>query len=787
MPDEKQFRLNPYIIYGLILLVIIGIALFLRIYLRLGDVFGAGWVRFGETDPWYHVRLIENLMHHFPQRISFDPYTFFPYGREVFFAPLYDLIIGFVVWIAGLGSPSQHLLEVIAAYFPAVLGALVVIPVFFIGKELFNRKVGLICGALIAVLPGDFFARSLLGLTDHHVAEVLFSTVAALFLILAVKSAREKEISFSDVRDGKWAKLRRPLIYTLLFGLVMGIYMLSWVGGLLFVLIIFVYIVVQYIIDHLKGRSTGYLCIIGVPSFIIALLLVMPFTNQGSLVTLDVAAPAIAAIIFIILAALSWFMESRKVKRAFYLPGILVIGVAALLMFSFIAHSMFSSMLNYFNIFLPQGGSLTITEVQPLFMGFQFPYFTHSRAWGFFTTGFFIVPISLVIMVYSLVKEARAERIFFVTWSVLMLAAMIGQNRFSYYFAVNVALFGGYFLGLILEWVGRIFDLIKIKENQPERIAPKKKKKKIRKQGEPVTIRTRKLVPGYVSVTVGIVIGFFLLFYPNIRTAVEVERGVPAPDNDWHDSLVWMRDNTPDPFSDPGEYYALYQRPAPGQQYVYPKSAYGVMSWWDYGHWITGIAHRIPNSNAFQDGATDAARFFTAQNEASAENILDALGSRYIIIDIEMATSKFPAMADWAGISPMAGYYYQRNSSGKLERVLIYYPEYYKSMCSRLYNFGGEAVVPSNSSLVIAYENKIDSRGTPYKEITSSKMFPTYKEAEAFVQKSPGYQIVGTDPSTSPVPLEKLNHFQLVHQSDSIVEQEGDRKVTYVEIFEYKP
>src|SRR5450756_1814058 len=71
-------RLKPKSPYGPVMLLIFGIALFLRAYPPQGSVFGSGWTKFSEVDPWYHVRLIENLVQHFPHRIVFDPYTFYP-------------------------------------------------------------------------------------------------------------------------------------------------------------------------------------------------------------------------------------------------------------------------------------------------------------------------------------------------------------------------------------------------------------------------------------------------------------------------------------------------------------------------------------------------------------------------------------------------------------------------------------------------------------------------------------------------------------------------------------
>jgi dolichyl-diphosphooligosaccharide--protein glycosyltransferase len=147
------------------------------------------------------MRLVENTLHHFPHRIYFDPFTAYPHGTDNPFGTLlFDQSLAFIIWVIGLGDPlstlGQHGIEVIGAWYPAILGALVVFPVYVIGKELYNRGAGLLSAALIAILPGQFLIRTLLGFTDHHAMEILFSTIAMLFLILAIKSAREKEITF---------------------------------------------------------------------------------------------------------------------------------------------------------------------------------------------------------------------------------------------------------------------------------------------------------------------------------------------------------------------------------------------------------------------------------------------------------------------------------------------------------------------------------------------------------------------------------------------------------------
>jgi dolichyl-diphosphooligosaccharide--protein glycosyltransferase len=269
-----------------------------------------------------------------------------------------------------------------------------------------------------------------------------------------------------------------------------------------------------------------------------------------------------------------------------------------------------------------------------------------------------------------------------------------------------------------------------------------------------------------------------------------------------------MQNNTPEPFSDPDFYYAYYERPEPGETYDYPDSAYGVMSWWDYGHWITRIAHRIPIANPNQKGiggpyrgnTSGASTFMTAQDEATASAIMDELDSRYVVIDIETAYGKYHTMVTWSGAN-VSDYYemlYREadrtlrtysNPGTRSPEVQIFYPAYYQSMCARLYNFGTEAAVPNNSTFVVLFAEETDENGENYKVIADvgneGKAFPSYEDALEFLESHPGYIIAGLDPFSSPIPLEALAEYEPIHSSPSIMVQRGNRSLHYVEVFEY--
>ena len=88
------------------------------------------------------MRLVENIVHNFPHLTAFDPYFIFPGGSPTGNIHFMDYLVAAIIRIIGLGHPTQHLDDVVGAWFPAVIAALTVIPVFFIGKALFNKWVG---------------------------------------------------------------------------------------------------------------------------------------------------------------------------------------------------------------------------------------------------------------------------------------------------------------------------------------------------------------------------------------------------------------------------------------------------------------------------------------------------------------------------------------------------------------------------------------------------------------------------------------------------------------------
>ena len=248
-----------------------------------------------------------------------------------------------------------------------------------------------------------------------------------------------------------------------------------------------------------------------------------------------------------------------------------------------------------------------------------------------------------------------------------------------------------------------------------------------------------------------------------------------------------MRTSTPEPFGDAQYYYKYYHKEAPASSLSNPGAAYSVLCWWDYGYWISRIAHRVPFSNP---GTAQRGEhfYFMAQNIQEASKISADWGLKYIVVNDYLVnwTSGFKVVAGDAS-QPLSKYFeiYYRSQGGKLVPTLLYYPEFYKTMAVRLYCFDGKQYTPGEIA-VIAWEQKTDAGGNPYKEITALQTFRNYNDAVAYIdsQKGGNLRIVGKDPDISPVPLEEMAGYKLAYGSSQTVKM-GTIDMPEVKVFEY--
>ncbi|WP_435178045.1 oligosaccharyl transferase, archaeosortase A system-associated [Halorussus sp. AFM4] len=749
-------------------------------FIRNGEVFLAG------NDAWYHLRQVQYTVTHWPRTMPFDPWTNFPFGTSVGqFGTLFDQLIATAALIVGLGDPSGTLVAKTLLVAPAVFGALIAIPTYLVGKRLGGRPGGLFGVIVLALFPGTFLRRGLVGFADHNIAEPLFQTFAVLAMMVALTVGEREKPVYELVADRDLEALRAPLVYSTLAGVATALYLWTWPPGVLLIGIFGVFFAIKLTADYARGVSPDHLAFVGAVSMAVAgLLLLVPLgTLDMSPTKFSPLQPLLAfavagGCVFMAWLAREW--DARDLGTALY-PATIGGIILAITGFVYLAlPSLFNLVrTNLVRIvgFSTGAQTRTIAEAQP-FLSQTYPQY--GIAWydviiQEYGLMLFTAVIAAIWMVWNTYRtdDHRAEFLLVLIWAAFITAAAFTQVRFNYYLAVPVAVLNAYLVSQILS-VADLTDRGSLTDVEGYQVLA-------------VVFVVLLIVP--VLVTPASLGNSGYASIDQTRTAMQSGQTGPGAITEWDGSLDWLANNTPEEGdygnannADELDYYGTY-RQGDGD-FDYPEGAYGVMSWWDYGHWITVEGERIPDANPFQEGATTAANYLLAQSEQRANNILQNLGNdseetRYVMVDWKMVepTAKFSAPTVFKNNASRWDYYtrvYTGLNQGQQSQPRILFrmkdQAYYETMASRLYNYHGSRVEPS--PVVVDYDRISGANPDVFAQTPQSpnasviRRFDTMKQARQFVANDSTAQIGGIGPFPSE-PIPALEHYRVVKQSKS--------------------
>ena len=540
--SEPLRKENRWIEYPLLALLVIG-AFLIRTLPSWNKIFVDGHVWFRDTDSWYHMRLVENMAVNFPVPLRLDMFAIYPGGMVVGYYPLLSWFVTIPGKVFGY--------EVVGAFLPPILGALTLIPVFFIGKTLWNKWVGLFSCLLLLMLPSEFFHKTMLGYMDHHILEVFFSTLTILFLILLHKNSRK--------------------LWSILAGVSLGLYMSSWSGGLLLVLPIWIWFFISSVQKLAKGEPIGLLCRHTTTTFLIALLIFLPniFLIEG--------AASIAFLLFLVALTPYLLLFLSRVASDWW--RFVIIAEGALILFILFGALYHPQIFHTVRSVLPGIGT-TIEEAVPSYPNVLFS--CYGLSFFLFLGGLFFA-------------IRNKQNLLLVIWASYMLLLVLGQRRWGYYFTISNAIMASYFVYLVGTWVSE---------------------------------STR---------VVAVAIVCLFVVATSVRGTIGISTLPPNITGDWYAACRWLSKNTPEPcLSDVDAYYKLQTKGG---------TEYGILSWWDYGDWITQLGHRAPLSNPMVQDPPIQSKVLVAQSEEEANKALEDLNVKYIMVDRAMAEGKFYAIA----------------------------------------------------------------------------------------------------------------------------------------------
>jgi dolichyl-diphosphooligosaccharide--protein glycosyltransferase len=288
--------------------------------------------------------------------------------------------------------------------------------------------------------------------------------------------------------------------------------------------------------------------------------------------------------------------------------------------------------------------------------------------------------------------------------------------------------------------------------------------------------------------------------------AVTAETG-PDDVADRQGSLAWLRANTPPegtygrPDSAP---LARYPTVRPTDDYDYPPGTYGVVAWWDSGHYLTTLGRRIPVANPFQDGREAAADFFLERSETAATDRVTwgDERARYVVVEWSLAV---PSLGRYASpiqftnatdrLADLVRPVYLSRSHDRQFAGYVKRQAHYESLRVRLFRYHGSAQAPRpvvtdwRDETVRSGSGRRVRRAVVGPETAFVRRFDTLAEAREFAREDGSAQVGGVD-GIPAARVPALEHYRLVHASASEYDTDtlsGGERGPRVKTFERVP
>ncbi|MGD1071594.1 MAG: STT3 domain-containing protein [Bryobacteraceae bacterium] len=688
-------------------------------------VFTSHGVMFQEPDAWFHMRAVHNLLAHFPRRSGFDPYALYPGGENVVTGPFWDYLVASAAWLAGVGSPSENIVDEVGAWLPAALGALLPVPVFLLARRLFGTGAGLFSAVWVALIPGTFLWVGHLGMADHHAVEVITGFLTLTTLCAATETPG-----------------RRSWMIAVLAGVALTAYLDTQVTGIFVPAVLGVAAMLSPALAPLSATALATAC-----------FLLLPLESSGPWLGYMWLSLSASLAITIALAVLHGVGKKRNWPRGavYGTAGAVVVAATGCMAISQAAkiHSLME-LIGSFQPGRPGGGVASqVSELQPLWAaapgGFASLFSQFGPVWVLAAPG-------LAAVAALAWRDRRPAVILFAVWSLTMIAGVFSHLRMAAYAGLAVAIPAG---------AGAAWIVRRI----PSRL---------------VWLR---------GLTAGIVIAIVVAGTLPVGFAQTRRGGGPDPDwwaaLEWMrwktpepigDRRAWYGLW---PRLKPG---AVFTYPAS----AYGIIALWDRGWWISGIARRIPAANGGGSGAVETARfltetypEEALRIMRSRGARYAVIEPGSVTTRLPAL----------VAAAGRRIDDYSRIFNVLVPGGKSIRVRVYLPAFYRSMAARLYLFEGRRIESRTHGVQVYLTESVLSDAGVYEETVSSvRSFASEKEAEQWIALHPmeAARLVSADPTLSCVDLDEISWLKpvFVSRQERVV---GYRQPVAVRIFELTP
>ncbi|MFQ6060792.1 MAG: STT3 domain-containing protein, partial [Thermoplasmata archaeon] len=596
------------------LVLLIGIfvlAMFLRTYFGFSPATDPAFLVSGGSDSYYHKRIIDYVVES-GKHLVYDPLLGYPIGLRAGRPPLYDWSVA-VIGIAF--SPLFGSVDVSVWYSflfsTAVWGSLTIFPLFFLTKEAFGRKAGLVAAFLLAVMPAHI-QRSPFSNADHDAYALFFAVTAFFFFLRALQLLEDRKWvarwrKIDSIREGMrdfFANNSRSILYSLMSAFSIAAIALAWKGFAYVIVIILVYFGFQLLVSRLRNKDPMGILICFTITVGMALLVAYPWYRNFGFVRTWFDAPFYLYMAAIALGVI--FTLTRDHPWALVIPVVFIAFGVSFAVLAIINPAVAQSFVSGAGYFVRTKTYETIAEAQA-------PNFS-QLALAFGAVSFYLSLAGLVYSFIQIPKRLEPFYLFLVIWSGASIFMSLSAARFIFNAAPAFAMTAGWALVIIVDKL----DFKSIRKSYEERRANKlyaiRKSVKLRHIGGAAFIA-----------------GMILL--PNVWYGLDA--GMPYEEKRQYDKAIV--DMTPEFLRPPGLregrnfYLGAFGYSLPLKTRYWPaawdwlteqdsdvlpiKERPAFLSWWDYGFEAVNAGKHPTVADNFLNGYQLAGNFLMAQGE----------------------------------------------------------------------------------------------------------------------------------------------------------------------------
>ena len=594
------------------------LALFVRSYFAYDTSVNNGYLVSGGSDSYYWDRII-NYHVETGDSLYFDPMLNYPFGGINPRPPVYSMAIAIpAVLSQGLFGSIDDATGFMIVWSTAFWGALTVVPVYFLGKETFGRRAGMVAAFFFSIMPAHV-QRSVLSNADHDALILFFIVLIFYFLLKSVKTQEHRRWvtkwkDRSSIRSGLkdyFANSRAPILYALLAGIAYGVLMMTWVGFAYVTVLILVYYIVQLLFNKFKNQDSTSVTILMLFAFGIGYIIALPYyiNYYDSFMEIRFLVP-----VYLTIGAMAFggmFVITRDYPWTLSLPaigGVLSVGVLSVLI---LYPEMGEAIITGAGYFQASKLYSTIAEARA-------PIFS-ELALSFGVVTFFMSLIGLVWAVVKIPKRATTEYMFIVVWLAASIFMAISAGRFMFNAAPAFALSAGWVLVMIVDALD--FESVR--------------KTMMGAGGSFLTVFRKSVKIRHI---VGVLFLAFLVVLPNVWYSVDA--GMPSEVKRMYDKQVYstlpsfMQQDNYDAINGTYWYFGAFGYSLPLPTYYFPaawdwfseqdtevvpassKPAYAA--WWDYGFEAIDVGEHPAVADNFQNGYQMTGNIILAQSEDEA-------------------------------------------------------------------------------------------------------------------------------------------------------------------------